>query len=95
MAKRCGCGTPLDPKWCACPMCGERIETSKAGIPIPLEHPNFDHLVKMIVDGVNESIANGYEDDDFPHYVYEAAMEAVYGKDYWDWHNSRGMIREV
>lgn len=26
------------------------------------------------------------EDDD--HYIYETVMETIYGKEYWEWHNT-------
>jgi len=48
-------------------------------------NPDFGPLIKTVTDGVAESIKTGYEDDDFKHYVYEAAMTAIYGKEYWDW----------
>ena len=35
------------------------------------------------------SIANGYEDEDFRAYVYEAAMTAVYGDYYWQWRRAQ------
>lgn len=33
--------------------------------------------------------AYGDEDGDIQHYIYEAVMEAVYGKAYWDAYNER------
>jgi hypothetical protein len=57
--------------------------------PMPLEKPNWDALRLMIIEGVAETVENGgHEDDDFAHYVYEAAMEAVYGKDFFIWFNA-------
>lgn len=29
-----------------------------------------------------------YEDNDYDHYIYEAALEALYGEDVWLWINS-------
>jgi hypothetical protein len=43
----------------------------------------------MVERNTAEVEEKGYEDDDFQHYVYEAAMEAVYGQGYWAWFNER------
>lgn len=62
----------------------------RASTPPPrLGKAEFEALEKYIVEGVGEVCKTGSLPDDFEHYVYEAAMEAVYGKGYWDWHNSR------
>lgn len=53
----------------------------------PLENPDFKDLITLIVNGTSETAENGYEDEDFPHYVYEAAMTSVYGPNYFDWLN--------
>jgi len=34
-----------------------------------------------------QELADGRLDEDSEHYIYEAAMEAVYGKKIWDWVN--------
>jgi hypothetical protein len=57
--------------------------------PIPIAQPDFTELAKIVTGGVRQSIKDKYEDDDFQHYVYEAAMEAIYGPDYFKWRNSR------
>ena len=57
--------------------------------PTPLPNPDFSDLIKCIEFGTKRSIEDGYQDEDFPNYVYEAAMQAVYGKDYFTWRNSR------
>lgn len=52
----------------------------------PLPSPDFSGLQQMITDEtVRSTEKDYYERDDFKHYVYEAAMEAVYGKAYWIW----------
>ena len=66
-----------------------RKRTSVSSVPEPLRSPDFSELHKMVVEGVNESHAEQYEDEDFKHYVYEAAMIAVYGKNFFTWRNSQ------
>lgn len=67
----------------------EAREKKRSQVISPLIDPNFDALVSMIKEGVSRSAANEYESADFPHYVYEAAMEAVYGAGYWKWRNAQ------
>lgn len=69
----------------------ERRKQAAALGPIhPLPSPDFSDLQKTVVDGTAQSIKDGYENDDFNHYIYEAAMEAVYGKAYWTWKRQQG-----
>lgn len=35
-----------------------------------------------------QNLADGNQERDDEHWIYEAAMEAVYGKDVWSWVNS-------
>ena len=53
--------------------------------PVVLEKPDFASLVKCITDGVARTVTDKYEDEDFKYYVYEEAIEAVYGKSFWEW----------
>lgn len=54
----------------------------------PLKNLNFTKLIE-IVEEVTERRANGdYSEDDNSddeHWIYEAAVEAVYGDDYFPW----------
>lgn len=63
----------------------------KRALPVPqtLPVPNWDPLIKMIEESLAESIKQGYENDDFQHYVYEMAMKAVYGDGYFPWRNAQ------
>ncbi len=54
-------------------------------MPVLVANPDFTGLIDTIVTGHRYTAERGYEDDDFEHWVYEAAMVAVYGKEYWDW----------
>ena len=46
---------------------------------------DFTNLVTLIVEGFNKANIEGYFDDDLKGYIYEAAVEAVYGKSFWEW----------
>ena len=56
----------------------------------PLLVPDFKPLREMIIKGIQWAAKNKYMGDDFQHYVYEAAMEAVYGQGFWDWKAKQG-----
>lgn len=57
-------------------------------IPIMFQTPDFQPLITICISYIQE-IAKGEEGrtKDFDHYIYETAMECVYGKEVWDWIN--------
>ncbi len=63
----------------------ERRAKASLPDPVPLLQPDFRVLVETVTEGVVLAIADGYQDEDFAYYVYEAAMTAVYGEGYWEW----------
>lgn len=67
----------------------ELFAKQQRNIPTPLPSNDFLPLKTMIIEGTARSLKDGYENDDFAHYVYEAALEAVYGKEYWNWRNKQ------
>lgn len=58
-------------------------------LPDRIRYPEWGPLMKMIQEGLEESIKEGYEDEDFKQYVYEGAMKAVYGEGYFQWRNAQ------
>lgn len=66
----------------------ERRKKASNPIPTPLQDPDYTALRTMIIQGVRDFDEKGYQGEDFRQYVYEAAVEAIYGKDYWTWHNN-------
>lgn len=57
--------------------------------PEVLTEPDWKPLIQCITEGVEQSVRDGYEDDNFQHYVYEAALVAVFGHGYWRWRRSQ------
>jgi hypothetical protein len=55
--------------------------------PNQLENPNFEALKKVCAEYIQEVAAGGYVDDDFVHYIFEASIEALYGKEVWKFVN--------
>ena len=49
--------------------------------PTPLLHPDWSVVISDCISHVAERWKDGWHDDRSVHYIYEAAMEAVYGAD--------------
>ena len=54
--------------------------------PRPLISPNFSELVRACSDYIDILEKQG-ETSDSQHFIFEEAMNAVYGEDVWDWIN--------
>lgn len=58
--------------------------------PQPLPNPDFAELIKACKEYIevldDEEI---HEDSDDNHYIFEAALEAVFGADVWKWINAK------
>lgn len=55
--------------------------------PKLLTTPKLDGL-RSVCEAYLKEIEDGEEDTDTKHYIFEAAMEAFYGKGVWDYINS-------
>ncbi len=56
--------------------------------PTPLPNPDFSKLKKVLEAQVEYFDKQGYiNSDKFDYPVFAAAVEAVYGKAFWDWYN--------
>jgi hypothetical protein len=60
--------------------------------PRRLANPDWTRLLEIIVENTKqiaeEARQGDYcDDNDSKHYIYEAAIEAVYGENYWKWLN--------
>jgi hypothetical protein len=50
-------------------------------------HEGLRSLCQSYIDELAKE--EGYVDEDLEHYIFEAAMEACFGKDVWKWINAR------
>jgi len=67
----------------------EEVEKRKRdAIPKPLSVIGLTALTRICNEYIN-GLAGGYQIKDGEHYIFETAIEAVYGKDVWDWVNSQ------
>jgi hypothetical protein len=53
---------------------------------LPIKNPDFTKLIECCEYGVKEIARQGYSKD-LKHYVYETAMQAVYGPKCFEWIN--------
>jgi len=53
--------------------------------PTPLGTPYWGRLIEYCLSGIDEAARVGYIDKNFDHWVYEAALEAVFGPEIWTW----------
>lgn len=54
--------------------------------PIPVDDRNWNTL-ESIAESIVKEVQDGsyHEDNDDAHYMYEAALTAIYGDNFWDW----------
>lgn len=57
--------------------------------PRPLPNPNFQRLQESCVACIEKIEKEGDPEGDCKHWIYESALEAVFGKDVWKWINSK------
>ena len=57
--------------------------------PQQLENQDFSKVAKLCREYIEELDREDYVDDDLETYIFEAAIEAVFGKDVWIWINKR------
>ena len=67
-----------------------RKERELATMPKPVENPDWTEVKKMCQEVIDGLAKEGWYDEDLKHYIYESAMEAVFGKDVFTWMNKRG-----
>jgi 5-methylcytosine-specific restriction endonuclease McrBC regulatory subunit McrC len=57
----------------------------KNNIPQPLEKPNFDELIELCNYILKEIYEHKYNKDDNQYYIYETALEVIYGEKVFKW----------
>jgi len=60
-----------------------KVEANK---PKPLKPFIMDELVRLCSQYIDD-ILSGDLDSDLEHYIFEEAMEVVFGRDVWKWIN--------
>jgi hypothetical protein len=62
-------------------------ETIKATNPQPLPSPDFGPLVELCQGYIDDLEKWGYVDERYKQWMFETAMQAVFGNDVWEWTN--------
>lgn len=57
--------------------------------PSPVPDPDWAKLVQTAQKCLADMEQNDYWDEDNDQYIYEAAMKAIYGPNFFDWFNER------
>jgi hypothetical protein len=66
----------------------KRKEAEKVlSIPAQLEKQDFGPLQEICQNYIDGLASRGYADEDYHHYIYETAMECIFGKKVWQWIN--------
>ena len=60
-----------------------------AKMPKPLVEPNFEKLIELCNDTLKQISDGDSTDNDYEYYIYEEAMQAIYGVDIFDWINDQ------
>ncbi|MEK6881970.1 MAG: hypothetical protein AABY22_20295 [Nanoarchaeota archaeon] len=56
--------------------------------PKPVAIKNWEPLIELCEDYIRQLEEEKYVDEDTEHYIFEVAMEAVFGKEVWKWINN-------
>lgn len=54
---------------------------AKIEYPVSLENPDWQPLMFLCASYVVDTIRKGWVDDDLPHYIFEQAIQCLYGED--------------
>jgi hypothetical protein len=63
------------------------LRRREAALPEPLAEPQWGELIALVERGIRRH-AVGLTEDHFRHYVFQAAITAIWGHDFWTWWNS-------
>lgn len=55
--------------------------------PQAIPVPDWSPLVQYLEEGMDKVETEGEVPKDFEQYIYETALEALYGPNVWDWWN--------
>ena len=66
----------------------DKKKKDKNKAPAPLDTPNFNGISDLVT-GYIKDIGNDLEPKDIEHWCYEACVEAIYGRNIWNWINNR------
>lgn len=60
-------------------------ETAAKAEPIAVDNPDFSKLIDMVRACIRDAKRECFWGEDNRYYIYEATIEALYGKSFWAW----------
>ena len=66
----------------------EHRETVEHQFPQKLDEPDWNSVIKSCQEYINALARHECDEEDMEHNIFEAAVEAVYGKDVWSFVNA-------
>lgn len=67
----------------------ERRRREKNAPPKPVDNPDFTGLRQMVISSINQCVEDQCEDGSMRVFIYEKAMEVVYGNKFFEWRNKQ------
>lgn len=64
-------------------------ESEEKAQPKPLENPDWSTVLTYCIGYTTDLATRGFADSDDKQYIFEAAMEAVFGENVWAWVNEK------
>jgi len=61
----------------------KRREEAAPPVAKPRDQVDWSGVYDTAVEGITHLVQNGYEPEDFEHWVYESVIGTVYGRDIW------------
>ena len=61
------------------------LDRRKKRRPYPMVNPNLTKLKKLCDEYIDAVINGKSVDSDYDHFIYEAAIQAIYGENIFDW----------
>jgi hypothetical protein len=62
---------------------------TRAPEPIAIELTEWDMVMNGCINYIEALKSGNHHTDDIEHYIFERALEAIFGKDVWEWVNER------
>ena len=63
------------------------LEFRKTGAPEEIKDKDWSKVERQVRGIMDQVAEGGYYPDDDPHYLFEAVLETMYGREVWDWYN--------
>jgi len=67
----------------------KRKEVKQEPAPKQSQSFNFEPLQDICQEYIDSVEKDGYANEDFDHYIFETALECIFGKEVWSWVNKK------